>query len=381
MSETAQVVSKGATEKMNLVMPTEQQNEVVIEQEQGGNDGTDGNDKTQAQIEAEAAKLATEEKLPEFSEEQRVAFLKSVGFEGSIEDLKTKLQPVTAELTPEQSALKEKEYDKRLLDLYVSKGGTVDNYVSVKQIMSADVNDVSRNTLHKDLVESGLDEEDAKVVAKQMFLEQDLENLVQDDEETEADFISRKSKLEKKISSGAKILANLGLPIINKAKGIYEALQNEIKALDEEKAEEVELSNKIDVHFQELPKEFKIELGEVNGKAVEPISMKIPAEAIARVSEILKDVTKRTAIIYDNKGKLNFTKLAEILLRNETLEAAAKSSYTEGQTRQVAIYKSMFPDRSAHSIGVGGAASKDTTQKTAPVSRGEKQQFRPLINQ
>lgn len=336
----------------------------------GGGDG-----KSAEELEAERLALEAANNKPVVDEAAMKEYFKAnnIEWDGDIEGLKNKLKPAAQAPTPEEIEQQKAAHDKRLADLFVQKGGTIDNFVALKQLMAADPTEMSKTVLHKQLMDEGLDEEGAIAVSKQMYLEHDLDNLEQGATELDTDFAARKEKLQKRISSGAKVLANLGLPIIQNAKKTYEGLENELKQIDADEKDEVELSSKIDAHFKTLPREFSVNIGKINDKDVAPIPVKITDEDIAAVSEVLKDKKKWEALVYDDKGQFNFAKVAEILLRNKALETAAGSAYVAGQTKQVEEFGKVFPARSAHAVAPGktpnSASNTKTVAKAGSVER------------
>lgn len=356
----------------------------------GGNGGEGAPAKTPEEIEAEAKlaeQTAFKEKLSGLDDEQLKELLKGKGIEfaGSLEEMKEKLKPVTAAETPEELAKKEEAVEKRMLDLFVANGGKVEQFVDVKKIMTADLSEISKQQLKDELIEAGVDETEVDAVVKQMFLQEDLATIEQDEDETAEQFEARKAKLEKKVKYGAEKLANRSSHIQAQAKGIYEGLKKQVEKIDSDTATEAALQSSIDTHLQTVPREMKIEVGKVTlGDNVEievaPIDIKIPEEAITALSEQLKDPKQRDALFYDTKGNLDIAKISELYLRNKVLETAVKSSYikgeTNGATRQVEEFRKRFPSNSAYAVGVGGAATKHV-DKTAVASTGKPQRMQP----
>ena len=342
------------------------------EQQGAGEGGGDGGAPQKTAEEIESERLAAEE----------AEKLAGQGKPLTDEEVKAEYEkrfPKTTEPSEEEKQKAAAAHEKRMLDLYVSKGGKVDDYVAMKQLKDADVVEVSKTVLHKELLAAGLDEDEAKAATKQIMLEQDLENIVQGESEADDDFAKRKAKIEKQITAGAKALANFGTPVINKAKGIFEGLEMELKAKDAEDAEEVELSKSIDAHIKALPREMTIELGEVNNKPAEPFKLKFDDATLEEVATTLKDTKQRDALFYDEKGNFNYTFMADILAKAKSFDKAVKDSLIEGQNRQVEIFKKQFPDRSAYGIGVGGAPDKTGIDKTVAVKAGQPQRIKPQM--
>lgn len=356
-------------------MQTTSMTQVAMQQENNTTDtGDEGNNNNGA---GAANTNTTDEKPPlELADDQLKELLKGKGieFEGSFDDLKNKLKPAEIQPTAEQLAAQESAFEKRMLDKFVAGGGKVEDFVSVKQMMNVDVAELSKSQLLHELKQQGFNEDEAKAIQKQMFLEEDLETIEQTDSETPEEFAARKAALEKRVKYGADNLANRSLHIKTTAQKIYDDLKAVILKQDKDVAEEAALSAKIEGHLKAHPKEITFEIGKLSDKdenPVEPIKVKVTDEILQKVSEQLKS-GQREAVVYDENGNLDVEKSTNLLVRNAILESALKSSYIQGGTKQVEIFKQTFPDRSAYGLGVGGSPNK-AIDKKQPVTAGKVQ--------
>lgn len=370
MSEVA--ISAGQPQRMNFNMPTEQVAESAADntaegavddtEQSGGKPNTEGSNPIEK---------------PSFTDEDFQAFLKERGIEGTFDDVKAKFQPQGTELTPEEIAAKETAMERRMLDMFLKGGGKVEDFTAVKQMLSADVAEVSKAQLHQELLTQGFDEDEAKAMAKQMFLQEDLENIEIGDDETEAEFDKRKAQLEKKVQYGADKLANRSLHIKTTAEQIWSNLKKEVELEDSDAAREVTFSTEVDEVVKTLPKSISLSIGKVDNKDIDPIAYNVPEEIHQEVSALLKDKQKREEFFFDAKGNLNLQNLTDLLVRNKVLESASRETYIKGGTAQVKVFEQMFPARSAQALGVGGNNGKPKTDKGAVASTGQPQRIRP----
>ncbi len=99
---------------------------------------------------------------PQFSDEQLTEFLKSKGIEVSnLDELKNKLsnnQQPSADPTPEEKVAKEQAAEKRLVDHFLSKGGTLEQYMQMKQIANSDLTELSTVDLKTQLKTEGFND-------------------------------------------------------------------------------------------------------------------------------------------------------------------------------------------------------------------------------
>ncbi len=99
---------------------------------------------------------------PAITEDQKIAFFKELGidYKGE-EDLakvreKLNFQP-NVEATDEQKQATRLAEEKEILDLFISNGGTAENFVAIKGIANADVKELSRQETINEYIAAGFD--------------------------------------------------------------------------------------------------------------------------------------------------------------------------------------------------------------------------------
>lgn len=339
---------------------------------------------TQLTDEQKAALEAEKNKLPEISDDQLKALLKTKGIEvddKGFDGLKEKLtKPAEAAKSPEDIEREKKEasdaFDKRMLDFFLQNGGKVEDFVALKKIASADLKELSQSEIVRELKENGFDDAEINAVLKERYYQINPEELVRDeDNETEEEFEARKKQIEKKIAYGSKKLESKASPIKKQAEDALSQLREAIKNQDLQQTEEANLSSKVDEVAKTLPRKMTFELGKVNDQEIPPVDYDVTEDDIAEVVSTLKDPGKRNNILYNTDNSLNINSVAGLLLKNKILESALKATYLEGGNRQVAAFEKRFPGRTAKDIGVGGAAGANG-RKGHIVSAGQPERVR-----
>lgn len=305
----------------------------------------------------------------EFNEDHFKAMLESQGikYEG-LDKLKEKIN-FTPQSQPTEDQVKEqaKASEKKLLDLFISGGGTAEQYVAIKNLADADLAELSLSALKKELKDAKFSDEEIAGMIKESYYQIDDEELEQYDEESDKDFLKRKKEY------GAKKLANHSSYTKIQAQKALADLKQAAESEDLQAQEELSISANIDEQFKTLPRKEKIEIGEINGKPIPPVDYEISDTALAEVKDTLKDPAKRQQFLYNTDGSLNLTNLTKVLTRNIYLESAVKAAYHEGGSRQVAAFQKTFPATTPHELGVGGSSSKPAAQKGQPASYGKPQ--------
>ena len=301
--------------------------------------------------------------LTELTDEQLKSFLEKKGIVvDSIDALKEKLTPKEI-ISPEEQKKQQLAAEKRLVDLFVEGGGTVEQYVAIKSIAEKDIKELSRETTRAEYKELGFTDEQIDSIIKERYYQVDdaeLENLEDDDKEFTKKLKEVFSqKLENRASykqkQAQKILADL-----------KEAVDSDNLAQEKE----VELSSKIDEHFKKIPRKITFQIGESNGKPISPIEYEVSESDIAEVQAMLKDSTKRQQFLTNSDGDLNIPSLSEVLLQNKYLKTAIKAAYHEGGNRQAQLVDNIFP-KNAYDIGIGGASNKSKFVKGQVAGYGK----------
>lgn len=370
MSDTAAIVSKGTPQ---TVTSQDFLNKIVTPSDETVTDES-ANDA--------GSKETSPAPSPEISEEALTNYFKSQGidYEG-VEKLKQKLAPpaTTTQPTPEQIAEKEQAIERRMLDIHLKNGGSIEDFTHIKQAMNADTAEMSKALLNKELLDNGFSEEEAKSLSKQMFLQEELDSIEQGDDETTEEFTSRKAKLEKKVQYGASQLANRSLHIKTQAQAIFDNLKREVELEDLDLEKEAKFSATVESYVNSLPKSVQISIGEIDNKSVEPIEFPVPPEVHQEVTALFKDKQKRNEFFFNADGELNYENLMPLMVQAKLNQAQAKEAYLSGKTAEVKKFEQIFPHTSAQSVGVGGTPTKTSDKMGAPVSRGEAQKFQPIV--
>lgn len=346
-----------------------------LAEETANNNSGAATQKTQAEIDAE--KIAEDEKVPRGTKPLTDDEIKAE-YE---KRFPTKLAPTTEELKAQETAL-----EKRMLDFYLEKGGTVEQFAGMKQIASADLTELSKSQLTKELKEAGFNEDQIKAIQKERYYQL---------EQAEIDEITdpvEKELAQKKLDWGKKKLEGKATHIKKQAEESLNTLKQVIAEQDKQTAtsaeakklqatKETELTSNVEAHFKTVERKLTLQLGKVDDIEISPVEYEVPETAIAEAESILKDPAKRKQLLYNDDGGLNIKSLSEILLKAKMFESAAKTSYLEGGNRQVEIFKKVFPIGDARAIGVGGGGKPKTGQPGKIVSAGKPQRFNPAVNQ
>jgi hypothetical protein len=325
-------------------------------------------------------KVETKAEVPiEFTPEQKKEFFKQLGvdYKGDedIEQIKEKLKPTVALPSEEEKKKAENDKELRLVELFVKNGGTVDQFNAIKQIANADQKEFSKKEAIAEFMEAGFTEDEAKVMAKERYYQIQLDEITQDldNEESDEDFEKRKKALQKKIDFGSKKLEQKSSYKIQQAAAILNSLQDAIKSEETEVKNEAKLSSNVDEMLKNLPRKVTYELGKVNDQTIAPIEHEYSEESIAKVAAFLKDKAQRNNFFYNQDNSLNIQNLTKVLLNNFEQERIVKNALLEGQTRQVAIFESVFTSKTGYQLGVGGSPNKNiSTGKVASFGKVQK---------
>ncbi len=367
--ESAKVASIGSPQRVNAnlnnITPTDEPN--GKNDEGGDNAKIDANQGAAASTAAAPTPPADDQ--PAITDEQIAKYFKDHGIEyDSIDKFKEKQAAATpAAQTAEQIEAAERQMEKRRVDIFVSGGGTLDQYIALKNIANADLSVLSLNTLKAELKEAGFDSDEADQIIAERYYEISEDDLEQFTNETDKAYAKRKKDY------GAKRLENYALNTKTQAAGIFADLNKAIESEDLSVQEEQQLSANIDDQFKSLPRKSTFEIGEVNGKPVSPVDYEVSDADYAEIQDLLKDPQKRNNFLLTPDGKLNIPNIFSILAKNKALESAAKAAYHEGGSRQVAIFEKTFPSRSAYELGVGGASKGLNNGSKKPTSFGKPQ--------
>lgn len=337
-------------------------------------EGTQTGNEPAASQQADQTSQSDQPETPKISQEELKAFFEKSGieFDGDLEALKTKLsksnsqQPTnenSVEETEEQKAQKAQAFERRMLDFYLQNGGTAEQFVTLKNVASMDLTELSVSELKRELKGNNFSDEEIDLILKERYYQLDEEELEQYDDETEKDFLKRKKE------HFSKMLGNRSAPLKNQATGILEGLKESVLQLDSLEQAEKEFSSKVDEHLKAVPRKMTFQLGESNDKQIDPIEYEVDEAVITEVSNILKDRDQREKLFFNEHNGTNLQTLSDLLIKNKILESALKKAYLEGGTRQVSEYEKVLHS-SPQSLGTGGSSSANG-KKGKIVSAGK----------
>ncbi len=325
---------------------------------------------TDAEKQANISKGLNEDgtaKTPVLDDAAVLAYLKSKGKDvKSLDELTT---PTTT-LTPEQKKAAENALDKKRLDWFVANGGTVDSYSKMKELATSDLTALSEKKLEQELTDAKFTEEEKKIIRAERYYQLDEEAIEALEDETE------KSLAKKKKEFGTQKLNSKAAHEQKLAVSFFDNIDKALKEQDTVAADEKELTQKVDSHFQTVSGKITLELGKTpDGKVIAPIEVDVPAEIIAEVKEQLRNTETRNKILQTEDGTLNIAALSEILIRNKVLEAAANRSYLKGVSDNTAEFEKIFPIKDANAIGLsslnGGNNGQGKGKQKQPASFGK----------
>lgn len=368
------IVSRGSIQRVEISIPKDTNENQDNPNGEQANENNEGANATVANN-GEAAANATTSPAPtnELTEEQLTAFFKEKGIEyEGIEKLKAKLTaPLNNEPTEEQKKAQALAKEKRIVDKFVSGGGTVEQYVALKNVAEMDVAELSKNTAKKELKDSGFSETEIDAIIKERYYQFGEEDLEQLDDETDKAFAKRKKEY------GDKLLSTRSLPIKTQAAGILADIQSAIDSEDLQAQREVTISAKIDEDFKVLPRKMSIEIGEIGGKTVSPVDYDVSETDIAEVKSMLKDPAQRQQFLFNEDGSLTNT-LIQTIVKAKAFDSASKISFLTGQNKAITDFQKTFPATSMQELGVGGSPQKPKDSKPGqPVSYGKVQRVQP----
>lgn len=327
---------------------------------------------------------AAEIVLPEVTDEQLQKILENKGIKGfenfdTLKSLTEKAaQPAKAEPTKEEKEKNEKAFEKRMLDYFVEKGGTPEDFVALKTIAAADLKLLSDSEIRRELKAGGFDEDQIKLIVAERYYQLNPDELEQGVDETEEDFEKRKEFKKKLNSYYTPKLENRNSYMKVQAENALKGLREAIAAEDMLKQQEIEFSSKVEEHSKTLPRKITFEMGELNGAKLEPVSYDVSDADVTEVVSLLKDTAKRNQFLFNPDNSLNLTNLMDSMLGKKVLESAVKAALLEGGNRQVAIFEKTFPG-TPHDLGVGGQKSSGTNtgRKGVLVSAGKPEIGKP----
>jgi len=293
------------------------------------------------------------------------------------EELKTEYEkrfPQATELTDEQKVKQAKDFEKRMLDLYVENGGSIENFALLKQIAAADLTELSKAELTRELKELGITNEDEiKAIQKERYYQLEQAEIDEIEDETE------RALAQKKFDYGKKKFEAIGTNKKEEATDILDNLKKALTAKEFYTQKESEFTSNVEEHFNKLERKINLELGKVDDIEIAPVAYEFPDTVVAEAKDILKDIAKRKELLFNaTDGSLNLKNIAELVLKSKAFDSAVKTGFLEGQTRQVEEFKKVFPFVDPKAVGVGGSSQSDKPKGTGQIVKaGQPQRFTP----
>lgn len=304
---------------------------------------------------------------PKFTEADFLAFAKEQGIEvADIKTLKEKVAGPAAAKTDDQLKAEATELEKKIISAHLKRGGTVEQYTTLKQIVSADPKVLGLTKIEEELVKDGFTKDQSALILKRMHLQ------YTDDEI--ADFTpEQKNLVQKEAAYGIKKQENRGKFIQNTAKSYLDSLKEEVQEQDAENQKSAKHTSKVEDAIKNFVRKQTIKLGEYNGETLDPVDIEISDDVLATVKDILSDQAKIKTTLYNADGELNLDFLIPHLVASVSRETSVKHAFLSGQTKQVDFFKAKFGDK-IPDLG-GSARAKGTPGKI--VGAGKPEYMRP----
>jgi hypothetical protein len=273
----------------------------------------------------------------------------------------------SSEPTDEEKAAKEKESEKKMLDLFIENGGTAETFVQLKEILSTDLASLSKSVVISEMKAQGFDDDFINEVLVERYYQINPDELEQGYDENDEDYEARKEKVRKKVTYGNEVLEGKSKKVKENAQSVFDNLRKAISDKESLVSEESKFIAKIDEVSKNLPRKMTLSLGKLNNEDLGSIEVDIPEEEIKALTETFKDPIRREQILYNNEGELNIEAISHLMLKNSILERAARESLLKGRTSQVEALSKVFPYKNPQDMGVGNnnAGSKGSNGKIA----------------
>jgi hypothetical protein len=268
----------------------------------------------------------------------------------TIDEVNSFLNPPAQE-SDEEKAQKEKAFDKRMLDFYVSNGGKVEDFVELKKIAASDLTQVSEAVIKQEMKDEGFSEEEIDAVLAERYYQLEDADIEAITDEKEKELAKKKKEFgKKKYDSRGKLIKN-------KAEATLNNLKAELEAEDAEAKLEATFTSNVDEHLSKIPRKMTFELGKSNDEELAPVEVNVEDADIEAVKEVLKDPAKRNQYFFNEDGQtINLSNIAKVMLRNQVLERALKVSHLAGGSREVQKLKAQFGGDPG-AVGLGGSGS------------------------
>lgn len=306
-------------------------------------------------------------------DEKVIEFLKSKGLEAS--EFETLVGNHKAKVDKKEAAEKEKQYqterERKAVDVFVQKGGTVEMYASLKQIAEGDLASLSRSQAEAELIESGFSKEKAEEIISDKFFQfsdEDIEEMSEEEQE-----------YAKKLREyGTAKLNTYAAHSQSQAKELLETIYSTIEADALSVKQETDTSAKVDEVFQAFERKAIFDLGEEGSS---PIEYEISDKDLNEAKEFFKqNINFKSLLTAEGEPNAKAIKtLVDKFVRAQVLESAVKVAYLQSANHQVDIFRTHFPNRDAHTLGIGTSPQRKYADGEV-VSIGQPQRVRSAFN-
>lgn len=293
---------------------------------------------------------------------------RQMGFEGekAITSM-DQLKPPAPEPSEEEKKKAQTSQDMTLLQRFVAKGHTPQEFTLLQQIANSDIKEFSLAEAKRELINAGFnaDEVDDEIKARYYQLSEDeKENLSENDKE-----------LLKKHEYFTNKLANKSAYKIEQAKGVFSALQAEIDAENYEKQVDAKLSSTVEEIAKKMDRKIVLDMGVSNGQQLNPVEYIIEDADILDIQSTLSDKAKREQFLYNQDGSENVENLFDALKWKKIALSLAKKSLLQGATEQVDFFNTKFPTN-PYSVAPGHVRTGKTGEVGKAIPGTEKIKFR-----
>lgn len=284
--------------------------------------------------------------------------------------------PAIAAITDEDKQKQADAFEKRMLDLYVEGGGKIEEFALLKQVASADLTELTKSELTKELKAIGItDPVQIEAIQKERYYQLEQEEIDAIVDETE------KALAQKKLDYGKSKFENKGKQIKENAVDFLNNLKEAVNQKDFFTQKESEFVSNVEAHFKEVPRKMTLELGKMDDIEILPVEYEVPEDVITEAQETLKNPASRKQLLFNTTdGSLNLKNIAELVLKAKMFDSAAKTMYLTGGHREVEKFEKIFP-KNPNALGVGGNNQANNGKPGKIVSAGQPQRFKPAVNQ
>lgn len=289
-------------------------------------------------VENNEAVVVTDPPAPTLTDEQVMKFLKGKGINAdNFDTLKAKAeyQIPAPDPTDEQKKAEELAKEKRLLDLHMVRGGSVEQFAAYKQLVSADAKALGIEKTKNDLEKAGFTPEQADTISKQMHFD------IADEELEGIDDDEKAFKLKLK-EYGQSKHANRGQFLQNAAKSYLDSLNKEAEQLDGEKALKEQHASNVEDALKNFQRKQQISLGKIDDQDIDPFDYEIPEAVITQSADFLKDADKLDQTLFKKDGSVNLDVILPLVIKANAYDSAIKTGYLTGADRQVKHFESKF---------------------------------------